>query len=193
MGHDGSVARLPKDPDLTTIFTSKSLWNMWRASPPGEPPELAKEWSRQFPALLDLGKDDLDLIKVQAHKGYHFAEWYAAIHLFGRDGARSLIEKYDTYANHRLGHQRRTHLEKVAIYESAVPEDHRAVHHEICARYGVQLPDLLVLAPESAYSFAEVKGATDGTLNSEGEVAMRRAIRKRLGVRVEVIQVRSLP
>ena len=29
----------------------------------------------------------------------HFSEWFAAIHLFHRDGALSLIEKY-LYANH---------------------------------------------------------------------------------------------
>ena len=63
------------------------------------------------------------------------------------------------------------------------------MHHEICGRRRVQLPDLLVLAPNGSYSFAEVKGPTDGTINSPEQVGMRNDIRSILGVRVEVISV----
>jgi hypothetical protein len=90
----------------------------------------------------------LDLIVNQACDGYHFAEWNAAIHLFGRDGACSVMEKYDTWENHYLEHRRKRHLDKVALCERVVPEERRAAHHEICARYRVPLPDLLVLAPD---------------------------------------------
>ena len=77
--------------------------------------------------------DDLDLIVNQACDGYHFSEWYAAIHIFTWDGARCLIEKYDTYDDHYYGYRSHRHLEKVAIYENVASEAHRAVHHEICA------------------------------------------------------------
>ena len=50
------------------------------------------------------------MIVNQAFDGYHFAEWYAAIHLFVHDGVRSVIEKYDTYDNHFYGHLAKRHL-----------------------------------------------------------------------------------
>jgi hypothetical protein len=173
--------------DVTSIYATEALFRMWRASPRGETSALAAQWSRQYPGLFD--QDDLDLIVNQACDGYHFAEWYAAIHLFVRDGARSVIEKYDTYENHYHDHRQKTHLYKISLYESAVPEEHRALHHEICSRHRVQLPDLLVLAPDGSYGFAEVKGPTDGTINSPKQVGMRNDIRSTLGVRAEVISV----
>jgi len=119
---------------------------------------------------------------------------YTAIHLFQRDGSRSLVEKYDTYENHRLNHRSKGHRRKVAEYERVVPEPKRQVLHEICTKFGVQLPDLLVLASDgTSFAFAEVKGATDNTLNRENQRGMRDAIWKRLRVPVDVIKVRLLP
>lgn len=95
--------------DSTTIYATEALSIMWRASPRGESSALA-EGCLQYPMLFD--QDDLDLIVNQACDGYHFAEWYAAIHIFTRDGARCLIEKYDTYDDHYYGYRSHRHLEK---------------------------------------------------------------------------------
>ena len=91
-------------------------------------------------------------------KGYHFSEWYTAIYLFQREGSRSLVEKYDTYENHAHNQKRKKDRRKVAEYERVVCDDHRQVHHEICSKWKVGLPDLLVIHTDGGYSFAEVKG-----------------------------------
>jgi transketolase len=173
----------------TTIYCPNGLPEIWRQGLRGEPPPLANQWQQQYPELFD--DDDLEHIKNQAHDGYHFSEWYAAIHLFQRDGSRSLVEKYDTYENHRLNQLRKKHRRKVAEYESAVPQAQRQVLHEICSELKVQLPDLLVLrADRTSFAFAEVKGAADSTVNREDQRGMRDAIWERLGVPVEVIKIR---
>lgn len=178
---------------VTTIYCPQVLHDLWRQGLNGEPPELAKQWHRQYPELFD--DDDLVHVRNQALSGYHFSEWYAAIHLFQRDGSRSLVEKYDTYENNRLNHiQRNTHRRKVAEYERVVPESQRQILHEICSECSVQLPDLLVLPIDGmSFSFAEVKGPTDGTLWREDQRRMRDAIWERLRVPVEIIAVRLLP
>ncbi len=177
---------------LTTIYCPRVLPKLWRTSLPEEPPQLARQWYEQYPEIFD--DDDLAHVVNQAPRGYHFYEWYSAIHLFQRDGSRSLVEKYDSYENHRLNQRRRGHRRKVAEYERVVPETQKQMLHEICSEFRVQLPDLLVLpADGTSFSFAEVKGATDGTLNREDQRGMRDAIRERLRVPVEVIKVRLLP
>jgi hypothetical protein len=177
---------------ITTIYCPQVLPELWRQGLPGEPPELAKQWHRQYPELFD--DDDLVHVQNQARRGYHFYEWYAAIHLFQRDGSRSLVEKYDTYENHQLNQRRQKHRRKVAEYERVVPESQREILHAICSEFRVQLPDLLVLPVDGiSFAFAEVKGATDGTVNREDQRGMRDAIWERLRVHVEIIAVRLLP
>jgi hypothetical protein len=172
----------------TTIYCPRALPDLWRQADPGQPPPLATRWREQYPDLFD--EDDLALLVNQARRGYHFYEWYAAIHLFQRDGSRSLVEKYDTYENHRLNHRRQGHRRKVAEYERVVPESQRQVLHEICSLCRAQLPDLLVMpADGTSFAFAEVKGATDGSLHRQGQRCVRDAILQRLGVPVEVIRV----
>jgi hypothetical protein len=149
------------------------------------------QWRQQYPALFD--DDDLTLAEGLQRKN-HFCEWFAAIHLFQRDGSRSLVEKYDTYENHRLNHRSKSHRRKVAEYERVVPETQRQVLHEIGSTYAVQLPDLLVIsADDRSCSFAEVKGPNDNTLNREDQRGSRGAIRERLNVPVEVIEVCLVP
>ncbi len=190
-GHDWLMSETTSVGAITTIYCPRVLPELWRQGG-GEPPELAKQWHRQYPELFD--DDDLVHVKKQATDGYHFYEWYAAIHLFQRDGSRSLVEKYDTYENHRLNHRRHKHRRKVAEYERAVPESQREILHEICSEFRVQLPDLLVLPIDGiSFAFAEVKGATDGTVNRKDQRGMRDAIWERLRVPVEIIAVRLLP
>jgi hypothetical protein len=174
----------------TVIYCPQAVHDLWRDSERGRPSELVNQWRRQYPGLFD--DEDVDHIVNQTPDGYHLAEWFSAILLFQRDGVRSLIEKYDTYENHALGHIRRKHPRKVAEYERVVPEIHRQVHHEICSRFNVQLPDLLVLPADGSYSFAEVKGPNDGSENDPDQVAMRTAIWAELAVPVEMILVKLL-
>jgi hypothetical protein len=177
------MAQAIRDHDITPIYASEALWSMWRASPKGESSALALEWTRQYPMLFD--QDDLDLIVNQAFKGYHFAERFAAIHLFIRNGARSVIEKYDTYENHFRARHQHVHPEKMALYVGAVSEEHRAIHHEICSKWRVQLPDLWcspqmapMVSPRSrdqrtAPSIARIRSAYAPTFERDWESASR--------------------
>ena len=188
--HHAEMPQTIRDPDVTTIYASEAQWSSG-ALAQGRVVRAGSGVESGVPDVVD--QDDLDLIVNQAFRGYHFAESFAAIHLFVRDGARSVIEKYDTYENHFRSRRQHVHPEKMALYTGAVSEEHRAVHHEICSHYRVQLPDLLVLDPNGSYGFAEVKGPTDGSIDREDQVGMRTCLGSRLGVRVEVISVLLIP
>jgi len=160
---------------------------MWRE----DDSTLPVQWREQYPGLFD--DDDLALAQGPQRKN-HFCEWYGAIYIFQRDGARSLVEKYDTYENHLHNRLSKGHRRKVAEYERVVSEEQRKVLHEICSTFRVQLPDLLVISADGAsFSFAEVKGPTDNTLTRKGQRRSRNAIRDRLGVPVEIIKVLLVP
>ncbi len=168
---------------LTTTFCAPSLRTLWRQA--GSP--LPARWHAQYPDVFDV--DDLKLAEGKQRQN-HFAEWVAAIYLFERDGSRSLVEKYDTYENHRRGSISRSHRRKVSEYERVASEADRTVLHEIGKEFGVQLPDLFVISPDDrSYGFAEVKGPGDRTFKRPNQRGSRFAIRKRLGVSVEVIEV----
>src|SRR5579863_2376031 len=79
---------------VTTIFCPPGLRELWRQA--GSP--LPTFWHEHYSLLFD----DEDLrIANGPQRLNHFSEWFAAIHLFHRDGSISFIEKYDTYENHR--------------------------------------------------------------------------------------------
>jgi VRR-NUC domain len=183
--------------DLTAVETFTTIWcprvlpELWKQSADGELPELAKQWRLQYPGLFD--DDDVDHIKHQTQRGYHFSEWYSAIHIFQRDGALSLVEKYDAYEIHHSNQLRQKHQRKVAEFERVVPQAQRDLMHEICAEFHVGPPDLFVLpANGQPFYFVEVKGANDGTFTREDQRGVREAIRQ-MGIRVEVIKVRLVP
>ena len=166
------------------IDCPRQLRDEWR-SPDSD---LPQRWRRTYPAVFD--DDDLKLAQGKQRKINHFSEWFVAIYLFERDGSRSLVEKYDTYEIPSLGHLRRGHQRKVAEYQRVVPPSVRHQLFKICANNKVQLPDLLVIAvDDDGFSFVEVKGPGDGTVNRENQRRSRQAIRD-LGVPVEVIAVR---
>jgi hypothetical protein len=74
---------------------------------------------------------------------------FGDIHLLHRDGAFSLVEKY-AFANHPR---------KRAIMNQLLSESQRRALDGIKAEFNIQLPDLLVYAPDgSRWWFAEVKG-----------------------------------
>lgn len=153
---------------MTAIYCSAALKNRW-------PSPLASEWLRDYPGLFD--RDDLRLAMNQPAN--HFCEWFAAIHLFHRDNAVSLVEKYG-FGNH---------ARKVEMFRRLVPEKQRRMLRGIAEEFSVQLPDLFVIASDwVSYSFGEVKGPGDRVQPKQAD--SHRAIRSRLGVDVEIFEVR---
>jgi hypothetical protein len=171
---------------ITTIYCPAGLRTLWVE----DGSVLPAQWHSQYPMLFD--DDDLQLAGG-LQRTNHFSEWFAAIHIFQRDGSRSLVEKYDTYENHKHGRRSKEHRRKVAEYERVVPESEREVLHAIGSEFGVQLPDLFVVSADGmSFGFAEVKGPTDNSLNRPDQKGSRDAIRERLGVPVEIVKVRLL-
>jgi hypothetical protein len=114
--------------------------------------KLWQEWHRRYPEIFD--DDDLRLAQNQAHLGYHYCEWQAAIFLYEKTGYRSLVEKY---------HFRR-HKNKQNILRKLVsPELLLFIADKRYPEFGrVQVPDLLVYKPNySDWFFCEVKGPND--------------------------------
>jgi hypothetical protein len=150
-------------PSETTIFSTDRLQELW-------PDPLASQWLQTYPQLFDA--DDLRLTRRQPTR--HFNEWLAAIYLFHRDGACSLVEKY-SFANHRR---------KRAVLATLLDDAQRQILVEIRDEFKIQLPDLLVFQPDrSRFWFAEVKGP--GDVLRPVQKATHEKIRQRLGVDVE--------
>lgn len=135
---------------------------------------LAREWLEQYPQLFD----EVDLGLTRTQPWLHFWEWYAAIHILERDGAYSLVEKYDCPKSHPA---------KAARLASIVSEGQLHFINTFLDRHGVQVPDLFIYMPGThRFWFAEVKGPTDRV--SAKQAASHEAIRRELGVPVEVLR-----
>jgi hypothetical protein len=136
------------------------------------PDPLAAEWLERYPQLFDA--DDFRCTRKQPE--LHFWEWFAAIHLFGRDGAYSLVEKY-VYKNHPV---------KTARLASLLSDKQRETFAAILRRHHVEPPDLFVYVPQTGrFWFAEVKGPTDRVRAKQA--ASHEDIELELGVPVEVL------
>jgi hypothetical protein len=152
----------------STIHCTRAIRDLW-------PDPLAGQWLQQYPDIFDA--DDLRLAMSQPKN--HFCEWFAAIHLFHREGAYSLVEKY-VYQNHPA---------KVARMATLLSERERKTLDAIRLGHAVQPPDLLVFVPKTnRYWFAEVKGPDDRL--SAKQIRSHDAITRQLGVPVEIIEVR---
>lgn len=114
--------------------------------------KLWQEWHDKYPDIFD--DDDLRLAKNQAHLGFHFYEWLAAILLHHSTGYLSLVEKYQyTAKNHKRKQWVLKQLNSTTLS--------KALEYQGGDRY-VQCPDLLVYAPDfSVWYFYEVKGGSD--------------------------------
>jgi len=153
----------------TAIHFSKQMRDRW-------PMPLASEWHAMYPDLFD--DDDLRLALSQPRK--HFYEWLSAIHLFQRDGALSLVEKYG-YGNH---------ARKVERLNSILGDDGAAFVRSLRPLRKVQPPDLFVYVPGSMrFWFAEVKGPTDSLMPKQTESHGQLA--DRFGTEIEIITVRK--
>ena len=163
-----------KDPDVTTIYASEAQFEHVARFAQGRVVRAGSGVESGVPDVVD--QDDLDLIVNQPFRGHSFAEWFAAIHLFVRDGARSVIEKYDTYENHFRSRRQHVHPEKMALYTGAVSEEHRAVHHETALHDPGTTSDLLCstrMAPTHS-----LRSRTHGrSIDREDQVGMRTCLR----------------
>ena len=129
--------------------------------------------ARRVPHLFD--HEDLRLALSQPQ--YHFCEWFAAVHLFHRDGVHVLVEKYFC-ANHSR---------KQEQLEQSLGAEDRDFLSTMIKNMNVQPPDLLWFSTKKDYGFAEVKGPKD-SLKPRQEIS-HDEIQRRLGKQVEVIEV----
>lgn len=154
-------------PSATTIYFTPELRAQW-------PSPLAEQWASAYPALFD--ENDLQNTRLQPRN--HFCEWFAAIHLFHRDGLYSLVEKYLF-----TGHARKTSLLNRLLSDSQL-----TILHDIHTLLRSQPPDLLVFTPDlTRFWFAEIKGPGDKI--RPRQLQSHAAIQKRLRVPVELITV----
>jgi hypothetical protein len=157
----------------TIIHCSKGLRDKWRG-------RLPEEWKRSYPQLFD--DDDM---RLSQQGGYHFFEWLAAIYLFHRDGALSLIEKY-TYRNHK---------QKRAVLDSILRPQERDYLIRFRRNRGFQPPDLFVYSPHrQTWSFAEVKSPNDrDDARQRHQFEEFAQLAKRLNTSVELVSVAWWP
>jgi hypothetical protein len=142
--------------------------------------ELWRMWVEQYPMLFDA--DDRQLALGQAHMGYHFYEWLAAILLHHATGYHALVGKY----------QFAKHSRKQEVVGALLPEGVRAVLHDVLTYGHTQGPDLLMFAPDySAFFFCEVKGPKD-SLKPAPRILFE-ALAKATGREVGVLRFRATP
>jgi hypothetical protein len=152
----------------STIHCTNAIRSLW-------PTPLARQWLQQYPDIFD--QHDLRLTVNQPRN--HFSEWFAAIHLFHRDGAHSLIGKY-LFQNHR---------QKVARLASVLSVRELEILRKVCAECAVQPPDLFAFIPKTGrYWFAEVKGPGDRL--KPKQVKSHAELARELGVPIEIISVK---
>jgi len=100
-------------------------------------------WEHRY--LFD--ERDLAIAKTQCAGGYHFGEWFAAIH-FSKQGYNVLVEKYWSSK-----HERKFRLARRVLHGKGM---------RMLDESEVAPPDLLVFKPTSkSFFFAEVKRAKD--------------------------------
>lgn len=151
----------------TTIYCSARVRDLW-------PSPLAERWAAEYPQLFD--KDDIRLTTTQPKN--HFAEWFAAIHLFQRDGVRALVEKYLF----------RTHPIKRDLLSALLgPADIQTLQ-DISRSIGAQLPDLLLHKSGHLVGFAEAKGPGDRLSAKQRQTHLE--LKRHFGVSTEILDVK---
>jgi len=156
--------------DEGLIWCPRSLRVKW-------PDPLAGEWLEQYPQLFDA--DDYRCTRRQAHK--HFWEWYAAVHVFEREGACALVEKYDC-ENHPVKAER-----LAGVLSTSQIAFVKSIYYD----YHTQVPDLFCYVPSTGrFWFAEVKGPTNRL--RPNQIAGHEALRREFGVPVEILRFKLL-
>lgn len=161
-------------PVLATYISPEPLRRRWREG------SLSTEWAAAYPEVFD--KDDLRIANTQAHLGYHYFEWLAAILLFHTQGFLSLVEKYAF----------RSHARKRRVIERICDPLSVEFILGMGRESKVQCPDLLIFKPDgSDWSFCEVKGPSD-RLRQE-QVTLFAEITGATGKAVHVVEFREAP
>lgn len=112
--------------------------------------QLVSSWATSYPFLFD--EKDQEIAQNQAHLGYHYYEWLAAILVFHTEGLLSLVEKY----------QFNSHKSKAKILQRLAPSETIEFIRKHPEFGRAQCPDLLVYEPDfSDWFFLEVKGPKD--------------------------------
>jgi len=119
--------------------------------------DLIRDWHARYTILFD--ERDFSIAVNQAHLGYHFFEWLAAVTLYECMGLLSLVEQYEF----------EIHKRKQEVLTKLVPQETLALIREHKVEFGsVQCPDLLVYSRDySDWFFCEVKGPADAVSESQ--------------------------
>ena len=121
---------------------ARRLLELWKTG------TLHRDWYARYDGLFD--ENDLKVVQNQHKHGWHFGEWFTAIHFWKR-GYKVLIEKY-AFANQ--------HRRKFEIVAALVGRRGMRVLAHPTPR--VQPPDLFIYDEDlGVYFFAEVKRDKD--------------------------------
>ena len=130
---------------------------------------LKKEWVKSYPDLFD--EDDFRITIDQ--KGFHFGEWFVAIH-YHKQGYKVLVEKF-IYKNHP---------KKLKIVNKILGKD----NVEYLRSLKNQPPDLFIYKGKNFF-FSEVKKDTDKLSKSQEECFNE--IAKKLKTRVVIAELKK--
>ena len=142
---------------------ARQLFTPWKAG------RLHGKWFSKYRALFDA--DDLRLARHQHGGGYHFGEWFTAIH-YRKKGYRVLQSKYAN-PNHRTRHAKALSL---------------LGKEQLAWLWKKGRPDLLVYSG-SRFFFVEVKRDCDRLSGVQKQRLTQ--IEERFGCRVYVIRLRA--
>ncbi len=153
-----------------TLTYPQQLFKLWRAG------HVHPVWLWEHEGLFN--HSDLSIIRKQYWRGYHFGEWFTALH-FWKKGYNVLIEKYAF----------RKHKKAFSTAVEVVGKDGMDFLARQ-ARSVAQPPDLLVFDPDAKfYFFAEVKRERDRL--REKQRRFFEEIEKRLGCQVVVVSLKA--
>ena len=149
-----------------TLKYPRKLFRLWRQYP------IYQVWNWEYPGLFD--EKDRSNAGNQHRGGYHFAEWFTAIH-FWKKGYRVLLSKYALKSHHRKFAEARKLLGMARL--AFLQEEYR--------------PDLLVFDQDQRYFFfVEVKRERDRLRNHQ--IASFRAIEEQFDCPVLLVSLKGV-
>ena len=153
----------------TVLKYPPELFRLWKAG------RVHRAWYWTFAGLFD--KQDLSNCEHQHRDGYHFAEWYSAVH-FHTKGFKVLVTKYA-----RKSHARKYREASRLLGKSSMRLLTRSLRK-------VSPPDLLVFDPRRrSFFFAEIKREKDKL--REKQSRLFREIEKKIRCQVLLIKLKA--